>query len=345
MPALIQDYSAAEDIFTRALPFFAVVALFEVAGAFNSDWSLQTNLAAVLGGVAMLVASYGLFNRFMERPFFALPKRVGLPELTAFVLLPSLLPLVFGGQIGSAALTALANLVLIGLAWLVIGLGLFSIIRWAGARLFAQLAASLTLMVRALPLILFFGLVSFFAAEIWQIFSLVATPRYIATVLLFVVIGLLFLAVRLPGSVNGIEDTVDLAGTPLRRPERINLAMVILISQVLQILLVTMLVWLFFAAFGALLVDVKLGETWVGAEANQLFDFSLFGEKVVVTDQLLRSSFGIAAFSGLYYTVAMLVDATYRDEFVAELTEQMRSTFHIRANYLTLRAEETARTN
>ena len=98
---------------------------------------------------------------------------------------------------------------------------------------------------------------------------------------------------------NGIEDTVDLAGTPLRRPERINLAMVILISQVLQILLVTLLVWLFFAAFGALLVDVKLGETWVGAEANQLFDFSLFGEKVVVTDQLLRSSFGIAAFSGL----------------------------------------------
>jgi len=33
----------------------------------------------------------------------------------------------------------------------------------------------------------------------------------------------------------------------------------------------------------------------------------------------------------------MLVDATYRDEFVGELTDQMRSTFATRAEYLELR--------
>ncbi len=336
---LIQDYSATEDVFTRALPFLLLLALFEVAGAVNNEWSVGINAAAVLGGVALLVVSYGVFNRLLGRRFTALPRRVGVPELAAFVLLPALLPAVFGGQLRSAAGTALANVALLGLVWLVVGFGLFSIIRWAGARLFAQIAASLTLLVRALPLILFFGLVAFFTAEIWELFATVPTGRYVAAVVLFLAVGLLFLTVRLPEGVREIEDSVDLAGVPLSRPAGVNLALVILVSQVLQILLVTALVWLFFATFGALLVDVDVVETWTGTRADPVFStdlLGLFDEDVVVTHQLLRAAFGIAAFSGLYYTVAMLVDATYRDEFVAELTDQMRSTFAIRADYLRL---------
>jgi hypothetical protein len=340
LPLMIRDYSAAEDVFTRALPFFTALALFEVAGAINLEWSAAANVAAFLGGAVLLVVLYGLFNRLLGRPFRALPQRVGALELAAFVLLPSLLPLVFGGQLGSAAVTALANLAVVGLAWLVVGFGLFSIIRWAGARFFAQVAASLTVLVRALPLILFFGLVAFFTAEIWQLFATVPTVRYVAAVLLFVVIGLLFLTMRLPRSVGEIEDSVDLAGVPLRRAERLNLALVIVVAQSLQILLVTVLVWLFFASFGALLVDREVVEAWTATTPDRVFSVGLAGEEVVVTSQLLRAAFGIAAFSGLYYTVAMLVDATYRDEFVIELTEQMSSTFAVRAEYLELLGPE-----
>jgi len=337
LPTLIEDYSATEDIFSRALPFLVFVAVLEVAGATNFDWHWWQNLGAIAGGAALLLALFGLFNQLRGRPFTALPRSVGVPELTAFVVLPSLLPLVFGGQLGSAAVTLLANLVLVGLVWLVIGVGLFSILRWAGARLFAQLAASLTLLVRALPLILFFGLISFFTAEMWQLFATVPTGRYVAAVILFFAIGLLFLGVRLADGVRSIEDSVDLAGTPLRKAQRINLSVVILTSQSLQILLVTVLVWLFFSVFGALLVDVSVVEAWTAGPADELFHFGVLGERVVVTAELLRSSLGIAAFAGLYYTVAMLVDATYRDEFVGELTDQMRSTFATRAEYLELR--------
>jgi hypothetical protein len=56
--------------------------------------------------------------------------------------------------------------------------------------------------------------------------------------------------------------------------------------------------------------------------------------------ELLRASLGIAAFSGLYYSVAMLIDSTYRDEFTQELIGQMRSTFKVRADYLALRQGE-----
>jgi hypothetical protein len=340
LPLLIQDYSASEDIFTRALPFLGFVAFVEVLGALNFEWSGAANAAAFFGGLALLVGLFGLVNRWRGRPFFTLPRRVGVPELAAFVLLPSLLPLVFGGQLGAAALTVAGNLMLVFLVWAVVGFGVLSILRWAAARLFAQLSASLTLMVRALPLILFFGLISFFTAEMWQLFAMVPTPRYVAAVVLFLVIGLAFLVARLPDGVREVQSTVDLAGRPLTRSQRVNLSLVILASQGLQITLVAALVWLFFTTFGALLVDFSVVEAWTATDPDPLFSIGWLGggadDRIVVTAELLRASLGIAAFSGLYYTVAMLVDATYRDEFMAELTDQMRSTFAVRTRYLDL---------
>ena len=46
----------------------------------------------------------------------------------------------------------------------------------------------------------------------------------------------------------------------------------------------------------------------------------------------------IAALSGLYYAIAVLVDPTYREEFLDELTGDMRETFAARSRYLALRA-------
>jgi hypothetical protein len=336
LPLLIEEYSASEDIFTRAVPFFVFVALAEVSGAVNLTWSIAANLFAVAAATVLLVVGFGVFNAVRGRPFFTRPDRIGVVELAAFVLLPALLPLIFGGQAVSALFTALANLVLVGLAWLVVGFGLVSVVRWAGARLFSQLATSLTVLVRALPLILFFGLLAFFTAEIWQLFNTVPTSRFVAAVVLFVVLGTLFLIVRVPQGTQDVEAAVELAGVPLRPAQRLNVALVIIVSQALQILLVTMLVWLFFATFGALLVDVDVIAEWTGEQPQILFRIP-FIDDVVVTRQLLRAAFGIAAFSGLYYAVAMLVDATYRDEFVGELKEKLRSTFLIRAEYLELR--------
>lgn len=343
LPLLIEGYSATEDIFTRALPFFVFVAFVEVLGAMNLDWPWWLNTLSFLGGLGLLLALFGLLNRWRGRPFLALPRRLGLPELAAFLLIPSLLPVVFGGQVGSALGTMATNLSLVLLVWLVVGFGVLSIVRWAGARLFSQLSASLTLLVRALPLILFFGLLSFFATEIWQIFNTISGRRLGATVVLFVLLGLLFLVVRLPNGVQDVENTVDLAGQPLSKVQRVNLSLVILVSQALQILLVSSLVWLFFCTVGALLVDGDVVAEWTGKPADPVFTLDVMGsephQRVVVTEQLLRAAFGIAAFSGLYYSVAMLVDATYRDEFMSELTDQMRSTFSVRAVYLALRSD------
>ena len=55
-----------------------------------------------------------------------------------------------------------------------------------------------------------------------------------------------------------------------------------------------------------------------------LLTFSLAGNDFELTEALLRVAGGLAAFSGFYFAVAMLTDSTYREEFLEELTSEMR---------------------
>lgn len=343
LPLLIEGYSATEDIFTRAIPLLALVFVVEILGAINLDWSAGTNALAVLGGVALLLGAFGLLNVARGRPFASIPSRLGVPELTAFVVLPVVLPLVFGGQLTSAIVTGLGNLALLGAIWLVVGFGVFSILRWTGARFVQQLGASLTLLVRALPLLLFFSLVTFFTNEYWQLFGGASDVIFYAGAGTFALLTAVFLVVRLPEAVRDLERASALE-IPLRRRQRVNVALVIFIAQALQIAFVGLAVWLFFMVFGALLVTPEIRADWLGTSGRVLFTLPFFGERLEITQELVRTAAGVASFSALYYAVASAVDSTYRDEFVERLTRQLRDTFRERAEYLRLVRDRGART-
>jgi hypothetical protein len=102
LPLWIEGYSASRDVFNRAVPLLALVFFGEVVGATSLDWSLGANIAAALGGLAILFAAGAVVNRTRGRPALALPEEVGRVELAAFVVLPAILPLAFGGQWRSA---------------------------------------------------------------------------------------------------------------------------------------------------------------------------------------------------------------------------------------------------
>jgi hypothetical protein len=342
LPNLIEGYSAAEDVFTRALPFLTLVFLLEILNALNLEWIWWANVLALLGGVGILLGAAGLLNVARGQPFASMPSRVGPIELGAFVVLPSILPLVFGGQWRSALVTAGAQVVLLGLVYLVVAYGLFSILRWTARRFLELLRASLVLLVRALPLLLFFALITFFTNEYWQMFSTVSDGRFLIALGLFVVLGAAFLLTRIPGSVRELQSESDLAGQALSRAQRWNVGLVIFVSQALQVLFVALAVWLFFVTFGALLVDRAIQEDWTGHAVTYL-RLPLVEDQLHLTRDLLRVATGTAAFSALYYAVAMVVDSTYRDELVTRITEQMRETFALRVEYLRLlRAEGSA---
>jgi hypothetical protein len=342
LPLFIEDYSAREDVWTRAAPLLALVFTGEMLGAIDLDWSFLANLAAALGGLAILLGAFGLLNLLRGRSFWSLPEDVGPAELGAFVLVPAVLPLIFGGQWGSALVTAAANLLLLALAFAVIRYGLLAIVRWTGVRVFDQLSASLTVLSRAVPLLLVFALVLFINTEMWQVFSTMPDAFLILVGGLFVLTGSVFVAVQLPREVRELEEGAGSAGPPLEMRQRFNVGLVMFVSQALQILVVSLAIGAFFVVFGALAVGPDVREAWEVERENAVLRLTLFGEQIQVTEALLRVSGGIAAFSGLYYAIAVLTDSTYREEFRDDLTHEMADSFAARAEYLQRREAQVA---
>ena len=249
-------------------------------------------------------------------------RRAGLP----------LLPAIFGGQLRSALVTAAGNALLLALIYGIVGIGLLSIVRWAGGRVVAQLAASLVLLTRAVPVLLIFMIVLFVNTEMWQVFSDISDPALAGVIVLFVGLGSVFIATRLPREVRLLERDVG-ADPALRRRQRFNVGLVMFVSQGLQVLIVSVLVGLFFVAFGALAITPGVVDSWIGHAPQAI------AGQAWLSVELVKVSGALAAFSGLYYAIAVLTEASYREEFLDDVETSLRETFADRARYLALRAE------
>jgi hypothetical protein len=336
LPMLIEDYSPAYDIFTRAVPLLGLVLVFELLGPLNSSWSLGLNIVAVLVAIGLMVLALGLVNRHGGRPFLSRPRRIGKAELVAFVLVPAALPGLISDHWGIAALTALFNLLLLGLILAVVGFGLISILRWALGRLVSELSRSFGLLVKAVPLLMIFSLILFLTPELWEVFAQLERASLAILVALFVLLGVAFLIARLPSEVESLEHEAGAGGPPLEPRQRFNVGLVLFVSQSLQVLLVALAVAAFFVIFGLLTINAELIEGWINGRPDVLFGFELGGREAQVTVELLRVATAIASFTGLYFAISMLTDDLYRREFLDRITIEMKSTFTRRAEYLAL---------
>ena len=339
LPLFIAERSAATDIFNRATPLLGLVFLGEMLGALNLEWSLLANVGAVGAALALLLGGIALLNRHRGRPAGTIPEDLGSLELAGFVLIPAILPLVFGGQWVSAVVTALANIAILALVFGVVGFGLVPILGWTLRRLVGQLAASLALFARAIPLLMIFSVVLFLTAEVWQVFSGVELAALAILTGLFVLLGMSFLIARLPHEVRALEREASPDAPPLDRRERLNVGLVMFVSQALQVLSVSLAIGAFFVALGVLAIDPGVTESWTGVEPNALLEFDLFGHDAILSEELLRVAGAIASFTGLYFAISMLTDDVYRREFLAELTSEMGESFRERSEYLRLRGE------
>jgi hypothetical protein len=332
LPLLIDGWSAREDALPRAFPLLAFVFLGELLGALNLTWSPLANVGALAAALGLLLGAVALTNKVSGRSVTALPRDLGPPELTIFVVVPALLPLLFGGQVTSALVTAGANIVLVALAAFGFGFGVLAILTWALRRVAGQLAKSLLLLARAVPLLLLFAVVLFLTTEMWQTFAEIDDASLIAVAALLVAVGTLFLLVRLPREVEALEREAG-SGPPLTRAQRLNVGLVMLVSQGLQVLIVSVAIGAFFVVFGLIAIGPEQLQAWIQTDGQHIGPRGLG-----LTLELLRVSAAIAALSGLYYAIAVLTDATYREEFLEEITVEMRETFAARGEYLARRA-------
>lgn len=361
IPHFIDQYSASRDVFTRALAPLTAILMLELVTALDASWPWWLNLGVAAASLGAVLGVWAVVNLARKRPALARPNRVGSTELTIFVLLVPALDLLAGGQRLTALNTLLTNLALLGLIYLGTSYALLPITRWAGGRLWRQLADVLGLLVRALPLLLLFVTFLFLTTEVWQVAGSLDGPFLAVTMGLFVVVGIVFVVARIPlevGALARFESWADVAAlvgdtpaaqlspptdaspasTPrLGRRQWGNVGLVVLFTQGLQIVFVSVMIGLFFVGFGVLTVTPELTTTWVGAEAHLLVDGTLWGRPVAVTSELLQVAGFLTAFSGFYFTVYVLTDATYRKEFLEEVLVELRQAFAVRAVYLASR--------
>ncbi|MGO1277581.1 MAG: hypothetical protein ACTMIB_02620, partial [Cellulosimicrobium funkei] len=198
LPLLVEGHSLDRDVFGRSAPFLLVVLLAELSGAVRSGWPAWANALALLGAAALVAAAYAGLNVVRGRPWSTLPQSVGVPELAFFVLVPALLPVVFGGQWGDALLTVVGNLVLLGVVRVVVGYGVLSSLWWGLARVTDELGAALLRLVRLLPLLLVFSLVLFYNAEVWQVFDRTHGVADLVLGAFFALLVVLFVGLRSP---------------------------------------------------------------------------------------------------------------------------------------------------
>ena len=356
LPHFIDDYSASRDIFTRAVPLLTLIFLFEVFGALNLDWVWWANLAAVFGGIGILIAGWALANKARGRPAFARPESVGPVEIAVFVLAPAVLPAVFGGQVLFAASTAGGNLLFLGLIYIGTSYGVIPMLKWALGRFGRQFGGLFDLFVRTLPLLLLFVVFLFITAEVWQVAASLDGGSMWGVLILFVVAGTVFLATRLPrelGRLSSFESKAEVIaltkGTPvesgvnavdsvsetpkLGRREWVNVGLVALFSQGVQVLLVSILIGIFCVGFGLLALTPEIIESWAGGPVNVVAEFSLGDREIILTEELLSVAGLLASFSGFYFTVSAITDATYREEFYEDIVEEIRRSFAVRQVY------------
>jgi len=357
LPHFIEPYSAGPDVWSRAAPVLAVAY---VAGGLHgldlADWSLGRNLAAAAVVVALLLTTWVLTNRLRGRPALSRPHQLGAPELAAFLIGPALPSLVFE-QWGDALQALVEGAAVLAVIYLVTSYGAIPLMGWAASQTFSQLGSVGRMLTRALPLLLLFTTFLFINAEVWQVAGTLHGPAYVVTLALFFLLGSAFVLSRIPESIRHVNEFDDwaevgtlVAGTPadglslphegdprevaLSVRQRVNIGLVSVFSQAILITFVAVILALFFSLFGLLAIPEATTASWTQlADVHVLARLQLGGRTLVITEPLLRVAGFLGAFTGMYFTVVLGTDSTYRGEFAKDAGPQIRQALAVRLAY------------
>jgi len=238
-----------------------------------------------------------------------------------------------------------------------------TIARWAGGRALGSLGLLVPLATRALPMLLLFITFLFINTEVWQVASALSPGVLGGSVLFFGLAAVFFLVSRLGEELDEVDDLVDAdavvaacAGTPFQDAarslserdgdaevdsdvvglERANLVLALVIAQAVQVFLLAVAVSVFFIVFGAVAIDDAVIKSWIGNRPDYLF------HQHVVSVQLFKVAIFLGSFSGLYFTVYAITDATYRQQFFTEILRELERAVGVRAVYRAVQDQPAA---
>lgn len=364
LPHLIHRYSVREDVLTRMSPFLALVVFLELFLVFGDRWAGIAQAGALLGGVAAMVGAFVTVNRLRGRPAWMLPDHVGLPELTLYFLLPAI-PTAIGaeGGVAEALLWVLGfNLVVLVVGAVLTGWGIIPMLRWSVGQVWVQINDIVHLTMKSLPILLIFSAFIFLNAEMWQVANDFTLPFFGCVLVIVLGIGSAFVMVSVRNTTVDLarfsrwsevrpfcvdtpvagavpdDDDPPPAAPALGRRAQWNVTLLLFVAQAIQILLVALVITAFYLLFGLFTVRETTLLQWttaeeLTAEADWAERWRLFGAELIFTRQLVLVSTFIGMMSGLQFAVQVVTDDTYREEFAAGMTAEIREALAVRAVY------------
>jgi hypothetical protein len=129
---------------------------------------------------------------------------------------------------------------------------------------------------------------------------------------------------------------------PLGRAQRINVLLVLFIGQILQVLLLGFLVFVFFLGFGKAALTPKLIDEWTGQPENtfdpaKLFNHSLQNYLHFALDaRLWQVSLFLAAVSAFFFAISSMTDEAYKAQFYDRMNRELETAIQVRRVYLAL---------
>lgn len=359
LPFFVEDRTITIDdlVNGRSLAILVLTYFGSIALAIPADLPWPERILFAVLGLVGLVVVWALSNLARRQRALERPSRVGWVEVAVFVLAPASAVAVLR-QDGNLVLTVLlVDLTVLAFVAAAEILDAAPIARWAATRAFQELSSLFRLVTRALPMLLLFTTFLFINTEVWQVASSLTTPVLWLAVAFFGVLAVAFLLARLPEEVAAVNDNIDeqvvraalartpiahradhllgeLRAEPLARKQRVNLLLVLLVTQMSQVVLLALAVWAFFLVFGFVAIHDAVIESWVGAGAPNNVPF-LPG--LSLSQELLQVSIFLAAFSGLYFTVYAVTDSVYREQFFTEISDELEQAVGVRCAYLALR--------
>ncbi len=362
LPHFIFRYSASRDVWTRAVPLLTLVALGEVAAnAPSDDFPVWGSVLACLVAFFAVLAVWVTANILRHRPPLSRPDDVGPVEIALFVIVPALVPIVASNQWRSGLITGGANVLLLALIYVGTSYGVVPMTRWVVGHGTRQILSVSALLVRALPLLLLVVIIVFYTAEPYQFAHALPWPLLVLALLLFALVGIAFAIVRVPRQVGELSEhetwrllRTRANATPaahlraskppevptLSRKEWVNVGLVVLASEAILVVLVGLAMFGFLVVLGMLTVPADLATAWATAPIDKLVSFRLFGADLAISSELLKTSAFLAGFTSLQFTVSLLSDGTYQEEFLHDLREELRDALAARAVYLTVKIRQ-----
>jgi hypothetical protein len=255
---------------------------------------------------------------------------------------------------GAAAALTCAGAVIGGYALATLQVRLW--LRWAVRKTLSSLGPMIPLVARALPMLMLFITFLFINAEVWEVAARLSGGVMWTAVLGFAAAAVGFLLSRLPEELDAFIADLDpsrieeaCAATPFAawahdvgepgstaahvavpsRLERANLILVLLAAQAIQVLLLSVAVFVFFIGFGIVAIPDEVAGNWVGTDPTTAVG--------AISWELVRVSVFLAAFSGLYFAVYAVTDEAYRRQFFTDVTDELRTAVSTRFVYRRMR--------